>query len=619
MHASKPDSRASLPLILEKVRALWGYDGLRPLQEEAILAGVDHRDSLVVLPTGGGKSLCYQVPPLLTGRTDVVVSPLISLMKDQVDGLTAVGYPATALYSGLPPADRREAERGMAEGRFRLVFVSPERLLTPGFLAWAERSAVASFAIDEAHCISQWGHDFRPEYRRLRVLRERMEKASLHAFTATATPRVRDDIVEQLQLRDPTVLVGRFDRPNLTYRVLPLVDVRKQVLEVVQRHPREAVIVYCISRRETESIAQWLVDHGIRADHYHAGRQSDARRMIQEAFAQERLDVVVATVAFGMGIDRSNVRCVIHASIPKSIEHYQQETGRAGRDGLEAECVLLYSGADVVRWRSLFEKSAEAAEEPAAVLQAQLDLLNRMARFCHTARCRHQTLSNYFGQTLETTNCGACDFCLGEVAGIDGASILAQKILSCVARTEQRFGVGHVVDVLVGANTDTVRRCRHDRLSTHGLLKEVPRKTLTSYVYQLIDQQVLERTGGDRPILQLNDASWHVMRGERDVVLVETKRRRRTGGRATDELGWDGVDRGLFERLRSARSELARERGVPAYVLCGDRTLRDLTRQRPTSVRKLHAIHGLGDKRIADFGQLLIDAILDYVGGSAEK
>ncbi|MFV2066155.1 MAG: DNA helicase RecQ [Pirellulales bacterium] len=609
MHASKLDSRAALPSILEKVRTLWGYDRLRPLQEEAILAGVDRRDSLVVLPTGGGKSLCYQAPPLLTGRTDVVVSPLISLMKDQVDGLTAVGYPAAALYSGLPPEDRRAAERGMAEGRFRLVFVSPERLLTPGFLAWAERTKVASFAVDEAHCISQWGHDFRPEYRQLAVLRERMEHASLHAFTATATPRVRDDIVQQLKLRDPAVLVGRFDRPNLTYRVLPLVDIRQQVLEVVQRHHREAAIVYCISRRETEIMAQSLVAHGIRADHYHAGRQPDQRQAIQEAFAQERLDVVVATVAFGMGIDRSNVRCVIHASIPKSIEHYQQETGRAGRDGLEAECVLFYSGADVIRWRSLFEKSAETAEEPAAVIQGQVDLLNRMARFCSTARCRHQALSDYFGQTLETTDCGACDVCLGEVEGIEGAPIVAQKILSCVARTEQRFGVGHVVDVLSGANTDMIRRCRHHTLSTHGLLKEVPRKTLMSYVYQLIDQQVLDRTDGDRPILQLNDASWQVMRGERDVILVQTKRRGRSARRASDDFGWEGVDRGLFERLRIVRAELAHQRGVPPYIICGDRTLRDLARQRPTSIRKLHAIHGLGEKRIADFGEPLIDAI----------
>jgi ATP-dependent DNA helicase RecQ len=325
--------------ILATVRRYWGFSELRPLQEQAIRAGLEQRDSLVVMPTGGGKSLCYQVPPALAQRTDIVVSPLISLMKDQVDGLRECGYPAAALYSGMSPEDLRQTEEQIAAGRYRLVFVAPERLLTPRFLQFVERLNVHAFAVDEAHCISHWGHDFRPEYRQLAELKSRFPKTSLHAYTATATERVRADIAAQLRLKNPVVLVGIFDRPNLVYRVVPRVDARAQALEVLRRHPDQAAIVYCITRNDTESMATFLQANRLRAAFYHAGMEADERRRTQDAFASEEIDVVAATVAFGMGIDRSDVRCVIHAAMPKSIEHYQQETGRAGRDGLDAECV----------------------------------------------------------------------------------------------------------------------------------------------------------------------------------------------------------------------------------------------------------------------------------------
>ena len=335
--------------ILQAVQQYWGYDQLRPHQMEAITAGLERQDSLVVLPTGGGKSLCYQVPPLVAQRTDIVVSPLISLMKDQVDALKACGYPAAALYSGVSDGDRREIEARAAAGQFRLLFVAPERLLTPGFLSLAKRINVRAFAIDEAHCISHWGHDFRPEYRRLAALKEHFPEASVHAYTATATDRVRQDIVAQLGLRTPRVLVGRFDRPNLIYRAVPRNDLEVQLLDVIRRHAGEAVIIYCISRADTERTAAALQARGIKAAAYHAGLDALSRTRTQDDFATEKLDVVVATVAFGMGIDRSNVRCVIHAALPKSVEQYQQETGRAGRDGLEAECVLFFSSADIRR------------------------------------------------------------------------------------------------------------------------------------------------------------------------------------------------------------------------------------------------------------------------------
>jgi len=598
--------------IIAQVEKYWGYDSLRPLQSEAIDAGLSRRDSLVVLPTGGGKSLCYQVPPLIADRTDVVVSPLISLMKDQVDGLQASGYPAAALHSGMTADERREVERGLSQGAYRLVFAAPERLVTDWFVNWIDRSGVRSFAVDEAHCISHWGHDFRPEYRQLAVLREKISDISLHAFTATATPRVREDIIAQLNLIDPVVLVGNFDRANLTYRILPLLDVQQQALEVIRRHENEAAIVYCISRKDTESMAGFLKSNGVRAAHYHAGMDSDERRKTQELFTQEELDVVVATVAFGMGIDRSNVRCVIHAAMPKSIEHYQQETGRAGRDGLEAECVLFYTAADFIRWKSLLERSAQDVDAPADSVDAQIELLSQMSRFCSAPICRHKTLTQYFGQDYEHADCGACDVCLGEIETLEDAPVIAQKILSCIARTDQRFGIGHIVSVLMGSKSEQVIRLGHDQLSTYGLLSNMSKKELTSYVYQLIDQELISRTPGDRPTLYLNEASVAVMRGEsKDVKLIKPKVRERTRQRIEDQ-GWEGVDRQLFEILRKWRQGEAQQRGVPPYVICGDRTLRDLARTRPTTLPDLRAVHGLGDKRISDFGQIVLDQILAY-------
>jgi ATP-dependent DNA helicase RecQ len=493
--------------IEEALRKYWGYDALRPLQREAIEAGVASTDSLVVLPTGGGKSLCYQIPPLVADRVDIVVSPLISLMKDQVDALRACGYPAVAFHSGLSEVERSQALDAVLAGKTRLVFVAPERLLTPWFMALLERIKVRAFAIDEAHCISQWGHDFRPEYRRLAMLKQRFPEASVHAFTATATPRVRQDIIRQLDLDKPRVLVGRFDRPNLVYRVQPRTDIDQQVYETVQRHAGEAVIVYCISRNDTERLADVLRQRGVKAAAYHAGMDARERSKTQDAFAAERLDVIVATVAFGMGIDRSNVRCVIHAALPKSIEHYQQETGRAGRDGLEAECVLLYAPADYGRWRFLINKNG-AEEEDRAVTNAALDLLQGMQRFAEGRECRHKALSRYFGQTLEGDDCKACDVCLGEL------QIATAAPASRASRTET--------------------------------------------------------------------------------------------------IGWDGVDKLLFERLRALRRSVAAEREVAAFVIFSDATLRELARVRPSTMRSFGGVKGIGERKLADFGRRFGLEIVSY-------
>jgi len=596
--------------IVAAVKRYWGYGELRPLQEQAIRAGLEQRDSLVVLPTGGGKSLCYQVPALLARRTDIVVSPLISLMKDQVDGLRECGYPAAALYGGMPAHAIHETEEQFAAGRYRLLFIAPERLLTPRFLELAEKIRIHAFAVDEAHCISHWGHDFRPEYRRLAELKARFSKASIHAYTATATERVRADIAEQLNLQNPTVLVGTFDRPNLVYRIVPRIDVRAQTLAILRRHPNQAAIVYCISRNDTESMANWLKSNGLSAAHYHAGMEADERRRTQDEFAAEALDVVAATVAFGMGIDRSDVRCVIHAAMPKSIEHYQQETGRAGRDGLEAECVLLYSAADVMRWESLIEKSALDAKEPDEVIAASRELLEHMRHLCSAVHCRHKEISEYFGQKYSRPNCEACDVCLDEVEGLADATVTAQKILSCIARAGERFGGEHIIDVLLGANTERVRRWSHDNLTTYGLLKGINRKSLTNILYQLIDAGLLDRSSDERPVLQLNEASWEVLRGQRTVRLVQPKEK--VQKTRIEKKSWDKVDEGLFEALRNLRRKLADQRGVPAYVLFNDATLRDLARLRPSTPSALLGVRGVGEKKLADLGQRFIEEIVSY-------
>jgi ATP-dependent DNA helicase RecQ len=596
--------------ILATVRRYWGYRELRPLQEQAIRAGLERRDSLVVMPTGGGKSLCYQVPAELAQRTDIVVSPLISLMKDQVDGLRECGYPAAALYSGMPAHALHETEEQFASGRYRLLFVAPERLLAPRFLQLTESAKIRAFAVDEAHCISHWGHDFRPEYRRLAELKSRFPQASIHAYTATATERVRNDIAQQLKLHNPAVLVGTFDRSNLVYRIIPRVDARAQALEILRRHPKQAAIVYCISRADTEAMAAWLKSAGVRAAFYHAGMEADERRRTQDDFAAEVLDVVSATVAFGMGIDRSDVRCVIHAAMPKSIEHYQQETGRAGRDGLEAECVLLYSAADVLRWESLIEKSALDAKEPAEVIAASRELLEHMRHFCSGVHCRHKKLSEYFGQTYPKPNCEACDVCLNEVEGLADATVTAQKILSCVARAGERFGGEHIIDVLLGADTERVRRWGHEKLTTYGLMKGTNRKSLTNMLYQLIDAGLLERSSDERPVLRLTDASREVLRGQRSVRLLQPKEK--VQKTRYEKKSWEKVDDGLFEALRVLRRKLADQRGVPAYVLFNDATLRDMARLRPSTPTALLGVRGVGDKKLADFGQRFLEEIVTY-------
>jgi ATP-dependent DNA helicase RecQ len=593
----------------------WGFRSLRPLQHEAMCAVLDGRDSVVVMPTGGGKSLCFQAPAVLTGNTTVVVSPLIALMKDQVDGLQACGVAAVQIDSSLSPQERFAYEMDVREGAVRLLFVSPERLIVPEFCNLIRSVGVKTFAIDEAHCISHWGHDFRPEYRQLGKIKQIFPGAAVHAYTATATDQVRRDICVQLGLRDPLMLVGSFDRPNLTYRVLPRIDLAKQVREVVERHSGEAGIIYCLRRRDVDDVNSLLQGFGYKSLAYHAGMANDERRRVQDEFAEERCDLIVATVAFGMGIDRSNIRFILHTAMPKSIEHYQQETGRAGRDGLEAECVLLYSGADCITWRNIMERSAQENEVAPDFLPNAIKHVNDMDRYARGAVCRHQALVQYFGQSLKNAGCGACDICLGDAERVPDALVIAQKILSCVARVHERFGINHVISVLRGENTERIRTLRHDQLSTYGLLREHAKPVLRDWVYQLIGQRVLCQEGDEYPVLKLNDASWEVMRKQRTVSLIQLVRRQKGEKAKTSQpatASWEGVDRGLFEALRSWRAEQARIAQKPAYIIFSDATLRELARIRPSTQETLRLAYGIGEAKLRAFGTPVLALIVEH-------
>jgi ATP-dependent DNA helicase RecQ len=612
-----PSGANPLAALQEVIARYWGYDTLRPLQEQAMLAALEDRDSLVVLPTGGGKSLCYQAPAVARGGTTVVISPLIALMKDQVDSLRDCGIAAAQIDSSMSAAERAAVEFDLRDGTVRLLFVSPERLVSSDLSRLLQQTGVRTFAIDEAHCISHWGHDFRPEYRQLGGLRELFPDAAVHAYTATATERVRKDIIQQLGLRTPTVLVGNFDRPNLIFRVLPRHDLIKQVREVLARHPGEAGIIYCLRRRDVDSLAAALAERKVRAMPYHAGMDSEQRHATQEAFAGEECDVVVATIAFGMGIDRSNVRFVLHTAMPKSLEHYQQETGRAGRDGLEAECVLLYSGADALTWKAVLEKStAEAGADP-AYLSSALKHLDDMDRYCRGAVCRHRAVLAYFGQSYEPDNCGACDLCLGDTEEVPEATVVAQKVLSCVARVQQNFGINHIVGVLHGDNNDAIRRWRHEQLSTFALLKESSKPEVRDWIYQLIGQGVLIQVGDEYPVLKLNEASWEVLRGQREVRLIQLKRRAKGQGpkkSRSEEVSWEGVDRPLFDALRHLRRQIAQEIAKPPYVIFSDDTLRELARVRPSTLERMRQVRGIGDVKLRTYGERFLTVLVAHCG-----
>ena len=596
------------------LRDFWGYDTFRPLQKEAMLCGLAHRDSVVVLPTGGGKSLCYQAPAAVmhrrSGAVAIVVSPLIALMKDQVDALTAIGVPAAYVNSTLAPPQKREVADRLRSRDLACLYAAPETLVSERMLDFLEGVEVSLLAIDEAHCVSQWGHDFRPEYRMLGSLRDRFPDAAVHGYTATAGEKVRQDVAVQLNLRDAAFLVGSFDRPNLTFRSRPASGGVAQVLEVVKRHPGESGIVYCTSRKKVDATCESLTAAGVRAVPYHAGMEKDARAASQDAFLRDETDVVVATVAFGMGIDKPDVRFVVHSGMPKSIEHYQQEAGRAGRDGLASECVLLHGGNDYRFWKSTL---AELPPEPRANAEQSL---NALYDYAQSPLCRHRTLVRYFGQELDE-NCGdACDLCRGEVETIDDAKTVAQKIVSCVYRLDQRFGGDHTADVLIGSKSEKIVGKGHDDLSTYGLLSDHPKKAVRNWTEQLVAQGFLAKVG-EYATLSITEDGYSLLKGEKTPVLLAPAKKPAKAQRAARSAAddWEGVDEGLFEHLRSVRSDVARDIEKPAYIVFNDQSLKDMARRRPSSPEGLALCVGVGPKKLEDFG----DRFLGEIGAHCDE
>jgi len=584
---------------------VWGYDSFRPLQTDSIQCVLSKIDSLTVLPTGGGKSICFQIPAICLDGMAVVVSPLISLMKDQVDSLVANGVPAAFVNSSQSAAEQQAVAKQIQTGSLKLLYVSPERLLTPKMLTFLETAKLSFFAIDEAHCISAWGHDFRPEYRDLKVLKQRFPGTSVHAFTATASEPVRTDIASQLGIADATMLVGNFDRPNLVYRMLPSNNRIQQVVDVIQRHKGESGIVYCISRKEVEKTASVLKNFGCSALPYHAGLSDADRVKHQDAFIKEKCDVIVATVAFGMGIDKSNVRFVVHAGIPKSIEHYQQESGRAGRDGLESECILIYSPGDVVTWKRIISGDNKEAYQNAT------RSLDAIAGFCSSPVCRHKSLVEFFGQPYTKPSCNACDVCLQEVELVADPITISQKIISCVARLNQNFGAAHTAKVLTGSQEQRIVQLGHDQLSTHGILAEEGSLATKMWIEQLIQQGYLLRSG-EYQVLSITSLGRKLLKREGSPQLSTPVAMEKGRTDSPSEESWDDVDRGLFEELRVIRRDLAAQKNLPAYVIFGDRTLRELAKIRPTSNDGFGRIKGIGQRKKDDYATQFVEKIRSY-------
>ncbi len=564
------------------------------------------RDSIVILPTGGGKSLCFQAPAVTMPGIAIVVSPLISLMKDQVDALCECGIAAQRIDSSLTYEEQKDVFEKIRNNELKLLYLSPERLLSPGFFDFLKKIEISFIAIDEAHCVSMWGHDFRPEYRQLGCLKRLLPNVTIAAYTATATQQVRDDISDQLNLSNPEMLVGSFDRPNLIYKVRPRNNILKQVCEVLDRHKNESGMIYCIRRKDVDDLCDKLSSQGYSVAPYHAGQTQIERKKNQDRFIKEKVDTIVATVAFGMGIDKSNVRYVIHTGMPKSLEHYQQESGRAGRDGLEAECILFYSGGDYGIWKSL------SMDLPPQPLQVALKKLASMYSFCTSSVCRHKSILQYFGQDLEKENCQACDICLGELDYVDDSLVIAQKIISCVARMNQQFGAEYTSLVLVGSQDQRIRQNNHNTLSTYGILEQHPQKNVRDWIEQLVGQLCLEKTG-EFNTLTITEKGLQVLKGQLTPRLLKpVKKETKTKLSKTVSDSWQGVDRELFNILRKLRAEIASEKKVPAYIVFGDAALRDMARKKPITEDDFLLVKGVGEKKSKQYSQIILKAIKQY-------
>ncbi len=592
---------------LTTLRRVFGYTSFRPFQEQIIDALVRGQDAFVLMPTGGGKSLCYQIPALIRDGVGVVVSPLISLMKDQVDALRANGVSAAYLNSSLSPQGAREVLTRLHAGELELLYIAPERLMQPAFLERLHTLDLALLAIDEAHCVSQWGHDFRPEYVALGELRRHFPGVPVIALTATADPQTRNDVALRLGLADATRYVAGFDRPNIRYTMLEKSRPYEQLKTFLATRRQETGIVYALSRKRVDEVAGRLQAEGIAAGAYHAGMSSENRQRMQEAFLRDEVRVIVATVAFGMGIDKPDVRYVVHYDLPKNIEGYYQETGRAGRDGLASEVLLLYGLRDVVMVRGLLETSENEEQK-----RVELHKLNAMVDFAEALTCRRRVLLNYFGEHL-ADDCGNCDVCLNPPMRYD-ATVDAQKALSCVYRVGQRFGLQHVIQVLRGAKTERIRRLRHDQLSTFGIGTEQSEDAWGSILRQLLHRGYLVQDLGNYGVLQLTERARPLLRGQESLELarprigaVQKKKRP-----ASIELSEHPHDEALFQALRELRRRLAEDQGVPPYVVFGDATLAQMARLKPGDDNGLLRISGVGEHKLSRYGNDFLAVINEY-------
>ena len=614
MATSTPALPADNLDLLTSLKDVFGYSSFRPLQEAIVRASLAGRDVFALLPTGGGKSLCFQLPALLRPGLTVVISPLIALMKDQVDALCANGVAATFLNSSLGEAERRARLRRLHARELRLLYLAPERLMLGSMLADLAGWGVSAVAVDEAHCISEWGHDFRPEYRQLGELRTRLDAVPFMALTATATERVRADILTQLRLREPGVFVASFNRPNLLYRVEPRSAGYRQVLDFLRARPKDSGIVYCASRVGADALAGKLVEDGVKAAPYHAGLDKSVRDANQDRFLRDEVRVICATIAFGMGINKPNVRFVLHRDLPKNLEGYYQETGRAGRDGLPGECLLLFSPGDVAKQLRFIDEKADEQERRRAREQLQT-----MVHYAEIAECRRAALLDYFGEEFPEANCGTCDNCLSPRATFDG-TVAAQKLLSCVYRIRQRsgFNVGlrHVVAVLTGGETEKIREWGHRELSTFGIGMEHTRDEWGSIARELVRLGYLGQDAGRFPTLQLTAEGLAALKDRRRITLTRPLAAPAPGVKRAGEIACDEL---LFEKLRQLRKQIADAQGVPAYIVFGDASLRWMARTYPATPAEFGRVSGVGEAKLRAYGPAFLEEIAAHLRGNPRQ
>ena len=591
----------------ELLKKYWGYSSFLPHQEEIIGSILNGQDTIAVMATGGGKSLCYQLPALCLDGLTIVISPLISLMKDQVDDLNARGIPAAAYNSSLEYDDRKKIDTDLKNNRIRLLFISPEKCMQPDFLDFLNTSPVCLFAIDEAHCISEWGHNFRPEYRQLSALKKRFPSVPLIAVTATAIPAVRKDISRQLGLPAPREYIGSFNRKNLRYRVLPKKDAMNILLSYIRQHRDDSGIIYCLSKKETEDMAEKLRKSGFTAQAYHAGLSKKVRENVQDAFIHDNVNIVCATIAFGMGIDKPDVRFVIHYDVPKSLESYFQETGRAGRDGEQSECMLFYSRGDVGKIRSLLEH--DGSDE--RFVRLALRKLQDMADYCETPSCRRKFLLSYFGEEFSEEGCGSCDNCDQPGEMTDGSSV-AKKIVACVQQLPSNYGVALITDVLTGAKSSRIQMNHLDDLPAWNSCREYTKSQLRTWTGELIRQGYLARTGDDYPVIRLTSKSHSI--GDEDTVVKLSLPQQGSMKKSPPHFPSATSDKEekLYSQLKSLRKSMADQARVPPYVIFPDKSLREMARTKPCDLHNFRNISGVGEIKREKYGLVFTSAIRTF-------